>query len=146
MLLDNEKTDACLVQIVNITHKDGSLLEPNNWRQKLIGRITMCCFVGGIECMAPFFEGTVHLENGEVTSVNLHYRGNASVGPRPPVEVEPGVYDFETSTSVYRFRTLEQNERNLVLDAIHAAIQKEKEAVLRALEQNSRAENDVPAS
>ena len=146
MLLDGEKLDASLVQIVNITHKDGTPLEPDNWRQKLIGRVTMCCFVGGIGCMTPLFEGAVHLENGEVTSVNLHYRGNASTGPRPPIEVKPGVYNFESNTSIYRFRTLEKDEQSLVLDAMHAAFQKEKEALLRALKQNSGAESGVPAS
>ena len=130
MLLEGVNPGATLVQIVNITHKDGSELESDNWRRALIGRITLCCFVGGFGRMTPLFEGAIRMENGKVTSVNLHYRGNASPGPRPPVEVEPGVYDFETNTSIYRFRTLKKDERNLVIEAMHTTYQEEKEVLL----------------
>ncbi len=125
MYLDSENLSANLVEIVNITHKDGTPLEQDNWRQKLIGRVTLCCLAGGFDCLTPFFEFDVRLEDGKVKEIDLDWEGNASAGVKIPIEVEPGVYDFESDTSIYRFRLLDQDESEMVLDAIREACLKE---------------------
>lgn len=114
-----------LVQIVNITKKDGSPLEPDNWRRKNIGIVTMCTFAGGIKELMPFFQVKVHMENGEVADVDLHWAGNASPGADWPVEVEPGVYNFQTNTSIYRFRILTGEEEKMVKTALRVVAMEE---------------------
>ena len=114
---------ANLVQIVNITQKDGSPLEPDNWRIKRIGIVTMCWIAGGLNCLTPFFRGKFVLKDGEVQFADLYWEGNASTGRKLPVEVEPGVFDFETNTSIYRFRLLEKSEEKQIEIAAGRAVE-----------------------
>lgn len=110
------------VQIQNITHKDGSALAPDNWRCKIIGITTLLILAGGIHCLTPFFQMKIRMEDGELRFLDLDWTGNASTGPNWPVEAEPGIFDFETNTSIYRFRLLSDEEEETVRAAVHAAI------------------------
>lgn len=111
------------VQIQNITNKDGSPLEPDNWRNKNIGMITLLILAGGIRRLTPFFQIKIRMEEGKVTLLDLDWEGNASTGPDWPVEIEPGIFDFETNTSIYRFRLLSDAEEEIVRAAVHTAIE-----------------------
>ena len=77
MMFEGVPIPASLVQIMNITKKDGSPLEPDNWRQKNIGIVTMCTLAGGFKRLTPVFQMKVQMENGEVSDVDLHWSGNA---------------------------------------------------------------------
>lgn len=121
-MFDRLAVPANLVQIVNITQKDGSPLAPENWRIRRIGIVTMCWIAGGFNCLTPFFKGMFVLKDGEFKFVDLYWEGNASTGRKLPVEVEPGVFDFETNTSIYRFRILLKDEELLIRKAIEIAI------------------------
>ena len=125
MMFEGVPVPASLVQIMNITKKDGSPLEPDNWRQKNIGIVTMCTLAGGFKRLTPVFQMKVQMENGEVSDVDLHWSGNASTGNDWPVEVEPGVYDFQTNTSIYRFRILSDAEREKVSIALRVVAMEE---------------------
>lgn len=111
-----------LVQIIDITHKDGTPLEPDNWRRERIGLVTMCWLAGGFRRLTPFFKGAIWLENNIVTSIDLSWSGNASTGCSFAEEVEPGIFDFTTNTSIYRFRLLDETEVAMVSAAIDAEI------------------------
>lgn len=119
-----------LVQIVNITKKDGSPLDPDNWRHKNIGIVTFCTFAGGFKKLTPCFHMKIRTVNGKVKAVNLRWSGNASTGADWPVEVGPGVWDFETNTSIYRFRILTDEESQAVINAVEAEMNKEMELFL----------------
>lgn len=109
---------ANLVQIVDITKKDGTPLEFDDWRRKRIGIVTLCWIAGGFTCLAPFFRGRFMIKDGTVPVVDFFWRGNASTGKKLPVEVGSGIFDFETNTSIYRFRILTQEEIKLVNAAV----------------------------
>lgn len=121
-MFSSDSLPANLVQIAAITQKDGSPLEPDNWRNQLVGIVTVCQIAGGFTCLTPFFRGRFFLKDGAVQWVDLHWSGNASTGRKLPVEVEPGVFDFETNTSIYRFRLLSESEEQLIRAAIESAI------------------------
>lgn len=106
------------VEIVHITNKDGSPLAEDNWRQKLFGRVTLCWIAGGLRKRGAFFKGKVVMIQGKVMEIDLDAERWCSTTTAQPVEVEPGIFDFETNTSVYRFRILNENE----VEAIHDAI------------------------
>lgn len=111
------------VEIQNITNKDGSELAPDNWRHKNIGMITRLILAGGIRRLTPFFQIKIRMEEGKVVELDLDWEGNASTGPDWPVEVEPGIFDFETNTSIYRFRLLSEEEAEAVRSAVQKAIE-----------------------
>ena len=98
------------VEIVRITNKDGSELAPDNWRRKLFGRITLCWIAGGFRRRGAFFKGKLRMEDGKAVEVDLFSNSWCSTTEAQPVEVEPGVFDLETNTSVYRFRLLTEEE------------------------------------
>lgn len=125
MLFEGSPVPANLVQIVNITQKDGSPLEPDNWRLKRIGLVTMCWIAGGFNRLTPYFKGKIFMEDGEVKGIDLFWNGNASTGRKFPTEVEPGIFDFETNTSIYRFRVLTEEEEQKVSAALEEAVKKE---------------------
>lgn len=111
-----------LVEIIDITNKDGTPLEPDNWRRERIGLVTMCWLAGGFHRPTPFFKGAIRLDNNRVTSVDLSWAGNASTGRSFAEEVEPGIFDFTTNTSIYRFRLLDDAEVEMVSAAIDVEI------------------------
>jgi len=119
---DGSPVPATLVQITNITHKDGTPLEAENRRLKNIGIVTLCWIAGGFNCLTPFFKSKIILKNNTVLSVDLYWSGNASTGSKLPIETEPGVFEFETNTSIYQFRILTAEEDALVRTAIKEAI------------------------
>lgn len=137
---------ASLVQIVNITRKDGSPLDPDNWRHKNIGIVTMCTLAGGFKKLTPFFQTKIRMENGEVTDVDLYWSGNASTGAEWPIEVEPGIYDFQTNTSTYRFRVLSGEEEKTVSMAMRAAAMEEVGRHLMAANPPEDAGGQYPVS
>lgn len=124
MRINDTPVPSSLIQIQNITNKDGSELAPDNWRRKNIGIITLLILAGGIHRLTPFFQIKIRMEDGKVVDLDLDWEGNASTGPDWPVEVEPGIFDFQTNTSIYRFRLLSEEEdktvRTVVEEAIHA--------------------------
>lgn len=121
MRINDTPVPSSLVQIQNITNKDGSALAPDNWRNELIGTITLLILAGGIRRLTPFFQIKVQMQEGAIEEINLDWEGNASTGPNWPIEVEPGVFDFETSTSIYRFRLLSEEEEEAVRTAVEEA-------------------------
>lgn len=135
-----------LVQIVNITKKDGSPLDPDNWRQKNIGMVTICTLAGGFKRLTPCFQAKVRMENGEVEDVDLHWIGNASTGADWPIEVEPGVYDFQTNTSIYRFRILTEEEEKKVRIALRVVAMDEIGRQIMAANPPAGADGGFPAS
>ena len=124
---------ACWVEIVRITNKDGSELEPDNWRHKLFGRVTLCWIAGGFRQRGAFFKGKIRMENGEPVEIDLDASRWCSTTTAQPVEVEPGIFDFETNTSVYRFRLLTEEEEQKVMAAVHEIVKKELELRFRLM-------------
>lgn len=138
---------ACWVEIVMITNKDGSPLEPDNWRKKLFGRVTLCWIAGGFRQRGAFFKGKIRMENGEPVEVDLDASRWCSTTTAQPVEVEPGIFDFETNTSVYRFRLLTEEEEQKVMDAVKEVFRKELEMHFRGMGgDNQHYEKNFPAS
>ena len=136
MRINDQPVPGSFVEIQNITNKDGSELAPDNWRHKNIGMITLLILAGGIHRLTPFFQIKIRMEDGKVTLLDLDWEGNASTGPDWPVEVEPGIFDFQTNTSIYRFRLLSEEEEETVRTAVRAAIEEkyaERMAVLQQL-------------
>jgi len=123
MRINDTPVPSSLVQIQNITNKDGSELAPDNWRHKNIGIITLLILAGGIRRLTPFFQIKIRMQEGKVEEIDLDWEGNASTGPNWPVEVEPGIFDFETNTSIYRFRLLSEEEDKTVRTAVEKAIE-----------------------
>lgn len=150
MRINDQPVPRSFVQIQNITQKDGSRLEPDNWRNKNIGIITLLILAGGIHRLTPFFQIKIRMEDGKVTLLDLDWEGNASTGPDWPVEVEPGVFDFQTNTSIYRFRLLSEEEEETVRAAVQKAIEERYAARLALFEQMKNppagAGGDFPAS
>lgn len=123
MRINDQPVPWSFVEIQNITNKDGSELAPDNWRHKNIGMITRLILAGGIRRLTPFFQIKIRMEEGKVVELDLDWEGNASTGPDWPVEVEPGIFDFETNTSIYRFRLLSEEEAEAVRSAAQKAIE-----------------------
>lgn len=123
MRINDQPVPWSFVEIQNITNKDGSELAPDNWRHKNIGMITRLILAGGIRRLTPFFQIKIRMEEGKVVELDLDWEGNASTGPDWPVEVEPGIFDFETNTSIYRFRLLSEEEAEAVRSAVQKAIE-----------------------
>lgn len=115
------------VEIVHIREKDGSPLAADNWRNKLFGRVTMCWIAGGLQKRGAFFKGKMRLEDGKPVEIDLDSERWSSTTTALPVEVEPGIYDFETNTCVYRFRLLSKEEEQEIMDAIERIILEEME-------------------
>lgn len=123
MRINDQPVPWSFVEIQNITNKDGSELASDNWRHKNIGMITRLILAGGIRRLTPFFQIKIRMEEGKVVELDLDWEGNASTGPDWPVEVEPGIFDFETNTSIYRFRLLSEEEAEAVRSAVQKAIE-----------------------
>lgn len=119
------------VEIVRITEKDGTPLAPDNWRNKLFGRVTLCWIAGGFQKRGAFFKGKLRLENGKPVDIDLDTERWTSTTSSVPIEVESGVYDLETNTSVYRFRLLTEEEQKSVMEAVRAIIQRRLEVQFR---------------
>lgn len=119
------------VEIVHIREKDGSLLVSDNWRNKLFGRVTLCWIAGGFQKRGAFFKVKLRLEDGKPVDIDLDNERWTSTTTSLPVEVEPGVFDLETNTSVYRFRLLTKEEEKTVMDAVGAIIQRRLEVQFR---------------
>ena len=102
------------VEIVHIRQKDGSPLAEDNWRHKLFGRITLCWISGGLRKRGAFFMGKIRIKDGEIVEFNMDTERWTSTTTGHPVEVEPGVFDFETNTSIYRLRILRDDEEELI--------------------------------
>lgn len=129
MLFDNKIVPGGeWVEITQITNLDGIPIAEDNWRHKLIGRVTLCWIAGGFHCRGAFFMGHLRIVNGVVLVVNRHSARWCSTTTAQPVEVEPGIFDFKTNTSIYRFRVLSDMEAELV----HAAIRKQVLAEMKA--------------
>lgn len=103
------------VEIVHIREKDGSPLAPENWRHKLFGRISLCWIAGGLRKRGAYFLGKIRIENGEIVEWDTTNERWTSTTKAQPVEVEPGVFDLETNTCIYRFRILTDGEEELIL-------------------------------
>ena len=137
---------ACWVEIVRITNKDGSPLEPDNWRHKLFGRVTLCWIAGGFRKRGAYFKGKIRMENGEPVEVNLDSSSWCSTTEAQPVEVEPGIFDLESNTSIYRFRLLTPEEEQKVLDAVQEIVKKEMEMRFHLMGNPPSPGSNFPAS
>lgn len=120
------------VEIVHITNKDGTPIAEDNWRRKLFGRVIFCWIAGGFRQRGAFFLGKVKMFEGKVVEIDSTAERWTSTTTAYPVEVEPGVYDLETNTSVYRFRLLSEVETNEIDAALNVIRQKRLE-MMRAL-------------
>ena len=114
------------VEIVGIREKDGSSLAPDNWRHKLIGRISLCWISGGLRKRGAFFLGKIRITDGEVVEWNTASERWTSTTTAQPVEVEPGIFDFEINTCIYRLRILSEEEEERILYEFDAIEQAEK--------------------
>lgn len=116
---------ASLVEIVTITQKDGTPLEEDNWRRKLFGMVTLCWIAGGFRERGAFFKGNIRMKEGRPVELDLHAGSWCSTTKAQPIEVQPGIFDFETNTSIYRFRILSEEEEQAVCEAV-AAVEREQ--------------------
>ena len=117
------------VEIVHIRQKDGSPLADDNWRHKLFGRIGLCWIGGGLRERNAFFRGKIRIQDGKIVEMNLENVRWTSTTTALPVEVEPGVYDFETNTSIYRLRIVSTEEEDIIKAAINEIAQARLEAM-----------------
>lgn len=118
------------VEIVQIWNKDGAELAEDNWRRKMFGRIALCWVAGGFRRRGLFFKGKIYMTNGKPLVISLDSSSWCSTTAAQPVEVEAGVYDLVTNTSVYRLRLLGVDEAELVTEAVRAAVKQKLERVL----------------
>lgn len=109
---------ANFVEIITITQKDGSPLEENNGRRHLFGMVTLCWVAGGLRERGAFFKGEFRMKEGRVVEADLYANRWCSTTAAQPIEVEPGIFDFETNTSIYRFRILSREEERVVCETI----------------------------
>lgn len=65
--------------------------------------------------------------NGKPVVADLHSSRWCSTTEAQPVEVEPGVFDLVTNTSIYRLRLLEEEEVQTVVEAAELVLRKELE-------------------
>lgn len=133
------------VEIVSIREKDGAPLAEDNWRHKLFGRISLCWIAGGLRERNAFFRGKIRIENGKIVEWNLNNMRWTSTTTAQPVEVEPGVFDFETNTCIYRFRILSSDEKELIRQELNE-LAKAKLAAMRMVMTHSAAGENMPAS
>lgn len=125
------------VEIVNVRNKDGSPLHDDNWRRNLFGRITPCWVAGGFRNRGLFFKGKIYMGKGKPAVVDLNSYSCCSTTGEQPVEVEPGVYELVTNTSIYRLRLLTEEELEQVTDLVESALRKElgmRLALMNAME------------
>ena len=128
MIFDDEIVPgADWVEIVQITNLDGSPIAETNWRRNLFGMVTLCWIAGGFHRRGAFFLGHVRLVDGAALVVNRHSAQWCSTTTAQPEEVEPDVFDFRTNTSIYRFRMLTEEEREIVTAAIQKQVLTEME-------------------
>ena len=71
-----------------------------------------------------FFKGEIRMDNGVLTEVKLDASNWCSTTEAQPVEVEPGIFELITDTSIYRLRLLSEEEKNAVWDAVEQAFRK----------------------
>lgn len=102
------------VEVVHIREKDGSPLSPENWRHKLFGRISLCWIGGGLRERNAFFRGRIRINDGKITEWDLENMRWTSTTTAQPVEIDPGIFDFETNTCIYRFRIISDEEENII--------------------------------
>ena len=133
---------ACWIEIIEIRNKDQSPLSEDNWRHKLIGRVTLCWIAGGFKERALYFQGHLRLCEEDVIVIDLDSKRWTSSTTAQPIEIETNIYDFETNTSIYRLRLLSKEEENKVL----AAVLKYVQAVMKARNLQCAAADDIPAS
>lgn len=138
------------VEIVNIREKDGAPLAADNWRHKLFGQITRCWIAGGFRQRGAVFTGKIRMENGNPVVIDLYDKRWTSTTNALPIEVEPGIFDFETNTCIYRFRMLTEEEEMVVNNAIEKAVVEELERRSKYLAQMAQspaaANGDGPVS
>jgi len=118
------------VEIVQIRNKDGSELAEDNWRRNMFGRITLCWVAGGFRRRGLFFKGKIYMSNGKPLVISLDSSSWCSTTQAQPVEVEPGVYDMVTNTSIYRLRLLDADEAELVTEEVRTFVKQKLERVL----------------
>lgn len=133
------------VEIMHIRQKDGTPLEEDNWRRKLFGRISFCWIAGGLRERNAFFRGKIRIESGKIVEWNLDNVQWTSTTTAQPMEVEPRVFDFETNTSIYRFRILSSDEEELIRHELNE-IAKAKLAAMSMVMTPSAAGENIPAS
>lgn len=116
---------ANVVEILSVRNKDDSPLSENNWRRKHFGRITICWIAGGFRMRGAFFKGDIRRSaDGNIESVNNDVSWCSSTVAQP-IEVEPGIFDFETNTSIYRFRLIEDEEAFYLMKEVEAFVMQE---------------------
>lgn len=98
----------------------------------MFGRITFCWIAGGLQKRGAFFLGKVRMYEGKVVEIDPTAERWTSTTTAYPIEVEPGVYDLETNTSVYRFRLLSPEEVDQI-DAALEIIQQKRLEMMRML-------------
>lgn len=133
------------VEIVSIREKDGSPLGEDNWRCMLFGQISLCWIAGGLRERNAFFRGKIRIKNGKIVDWNLDNMRWTSTTTAQPVEIEPGVFDFETNTCIYRFRILSSDEKELIRQELNELAKAKLEA-MRMLMTPSAADDNIPAS
>lgn len=109
---------AIWVGIVNISNKDMSPIADDNWRKKLIGNISLCWVAGGLKAQAAYFRYAVRMAGNDIADVDLEHTNHTSTFMTPPVEIESGVYELVTQTSIYRLRLLTNQEELAVKKAL----------------------------
>lgn len=119
---------ASLVEIVSICNKDKSPLNDDNWRTELIGNISLCWLSGGLEEQTAYFRYAVRMTGNTISSVCLNHTNYTSKLAAQPIEIETGVYELVTQTSIYRLRILSKHEKNAVGRALlEQALRQQKE-------------------
>lgn len=133
------------VEIVHIRNKEGTELAAENWRRNMFGRITLCWVAGGFRRRGLFFKGKIYMANGKPLVVGLDSSSWCSTTEAQPVEVESGVYELVTNTSIYRLRLLTADEVEVVTDAIREVIKQELELRMVELDSSPAGESELPS-
>lgn len=131
------------VKIENITEKNGSPLPENNWRKERIGRISLCWIAGGFQERSAFFKGKILMANNEVTMVDFDSYGWCSTSTAYPKEIESGIFEFETNTSIYHFRLLSEAEVQAISNALNNLLKEQLERNLKIFSEASIAQSAV---
>ena len=113
------------VEIENVRNKDGSPLSEHNWRRKLFGRISLCWVAGGFRLRGLYFQGDIRMPDGIPAEIDLDSSSWCSTTEAQPVEVESGVYELVTTTSIYRLRLLGETEKKVVWDAVEQELRRQ---------------------
>lgn len=133
------------VEIVHIREKDGLPLAQENWRHKLVGCISLCWIAGGLRERIAFFRGKIRIKDGKIMEINLDNVRWTSTTTAQTVEVEPGVFDFETNTCIYRFRIVSNEEEEIIRVKL-IEVSRVKLSAMSLAMAPSVAGEDVPAS